>query len=84
MIKRMELSDPNSCLNRAKDDEFIFVLLERDEAFSAAVSEWARKRVELGKNTWNDPQIRTALYEANQVVLRQIERRRGTSASKTD
>lgn len=32
MRKKDELSDPNSCLSRAADDEWTFVLLGRDPA----------------------------------------------------
>lgn len=61
MTKREELADPNSCFNKAKDDELIFVLLERDEAACHAVLEWAKKRVELGKNLDTDPKIVSAV-----------------------
>jgi hypothetical protein len=30
VIKRDELANPNSCLNRAKDDEYVFVLKGTD------------------------------------------------------
>ena len=42
MRKRDELNDPNSCLNRAADDEPIFVLRAKDRLAPAAVYEWAR------------------------------------------
>lgn len=42
MIKRDEVSNPNSCLNRAKDDEMVFVLLARDEAAAHMVGQNAR------------------------------------------
>ena len=32
MIKKKELSDPNSCMSKARDDEMTFVLLGRDAA----------------------------------------------------
>lgn len=37
MIKSRELSDPNSCMSRAKDDEMTFVLLGRDAAAPQAI-----------------------------------------------
>lgn len=61
MIKRDELSDPNSCLNRAEDDEMLFVLLGRDEAAPATIRAWCRARVLKGKNKRDDPQIVEAL-----------------------
>lgn len=57
MIKRDELSDPRSCLNRAQDDEMVFVLLGRDAAAPAAISAWIAERIRLGKNRPNDAQI---------------------------
>ena len=44
MTKRELLADPNSCLNRAADDEPVFVLLGRDPAAPFAIS--ARTSVE--------------------------------------
>lgn len=61
MKKRDELSDPASCLNRAKDDEMVFVLLARDVAAPAAIVAWIDERVRLGKNTYTDPQILEAI-----------------------
>lgn len=50
MRKRDELTDPNSCMSRAKDDEWTFVLLGRDAAAVDTVRFWIAKRIELGKN----------------------------------
>jgi hypothetical protein len=60
MLKRDEESHPGSCLNKAMPDELIFVLLARDPAACHAVSEWAKKRVELGLNGADDLKIRQA------------------------
>lgn len=57
MRKRDELTDPTSCLNRGREDEWLFVLLGRDTAAPAAVRAWIEKRVELGKNQRTDAQI---------------------------
>lgn len=57
MRKRDELTSPNSCMSRAKDDEWTFVLLGRDKAATAAVRAWIEERIRLGKNTREDPQI---------------------------
>lgn len=67
MRKRDELADDTSCLNRAKDDELIFVLLGRDIAAAMTVEFWARKRIELGKNNSSDVQIVDALRWARTV-----------------
>lgn len=57
MLKSEELTNPKSCMSRAKDNEMTFVLLERDAAAPHAIREWIRERVRLGKNHFNDPQI---------------------------
>jgi hypothetical protein len=61
MIKRSEIADPRSCLNRAKDDEILFVLLARDPAAPVAIRAWVAERLRLGKNRADDGQIREAL-----------------------
>lgn len=57
MRKRDELTDPRSCLSRAREDEWTFVLLGRDAAAPAAVRAWVAERIRLGKNAATDPQI---------------------------
>lgn len=57
MRKRDELVDPTSCLSRARDDEWTFVLLGRDIAAPAAVRAWIEERIRLRKNRRSDPQI---------------------------
>jgi hypothetical protein len=65
--KRDELTDPNSCMSRARDDEWTFVLLGRDPAAPAAVRAWIEERVRLGKNRREDSQIAEALRWIGQV-----------------
>lgn len=60
MLKRDELTNPASCMSRARDDEMTFVLLGRDVAAPAAIREWIKERVRLGKNFIDDAQIREA------------------------
>jgi len=64
MIKKMEQADGQSCWNKAHEEEMVFVLLERDLAAPYAIREWAKKRIELGKNTTDDHQIKEALGAA--------------------
>jgi len=74
MRKRDELTDPASCMNRARDDEWTFVLLGRDLAATVAVRAWIEERVRLGKNAREDAQI----VEAEQwieAVLAEQQRR---------
>ena len=65
MRKIDEVRDPNSCLNRARPEEMIFTLLGRDAAAPETIRDWARRRVCLGKNKWDDPQIVEALAAAD-------------------
>jgi hypothetical protein len=60
MKKEREARDPNSCFNRARRGEMVFVLLGRDVAAPHAIREWAKERIRVGKNTASDPQIREA------------------------
>lgn len=61
MIKLEELRNPDSCLNKARMDEMIFVTLERDAAAPYAILKWAKRRIKLGKNKPTDKQIVDAL-----------------------
>lgn len=69
MRKRDELDLSDSCLNRAKDDEMIFVLLGRDPAAPAAIRAWIAERIRLGKNTAGDAQLRDAARCIEQMQL---------------
>ena len=40
MKKTDELADPTSCLNKARDDERLFVLLARDPAAPVTIRAW--------------------------------------------
>ena len=61
MRKQQELTDPRSCMSRAKEDEMTFVLLGRDVSAPATIRFWVSERIRLGKNTREDPQIVEAL-----------------------
>lgn len=61
MIKCRELTDPKSCMSRAKEDEMTFVLLGRDPAAPDTIRFWVEQRVALNKNSYSDPQIQEAL-----------------------
>lgn len=61
MRTRHELADPTSCLNRAKKDEMVFVLLGRDAAAPTVIRLWAAERIRLRKNQPGDEQIQEAL-----------------------
>ncbi len=57
MRKRDEIAYPNSCLNKAKPDEWLFVILGRDAAGPNTIREWIRQRIALGLNKPDDGQI---------------------------
>lgn len=61
MRKRDEMTNPASCMSRAREDEWTFVLLGRDAAAPETIRFWCAQRVSLGKNGWADPQIVEAL-----------------------
>lgn len=65
MIKTDEISNPNSCLNKALPQERLFVLTARDAASFAAIMAWKAKRLELGLNVPGDEQI----IEATECAL---------------
>lgn len=67
MQKKDELALPDSCLNRSADDEFLFVLCERDAAISETVRFWAAERVKRGLNRIDDSKIQRALREADRM-----------------
>jgi hypothetical protein len=75
MRKREELTNPASCLSRARDDEWVFVLLGRDVAAPAAVRAWIAERIRLGKNNPEDPQISDAVAWAEVVEVEQRKAR---------
>jgi hypothetical protein len=73
MIKRDELTNPNSCMSKAKDDEMTFVLLGRDMCAAKTIRFWAARRVLCGKNKRNDPQILEALACAREMERQWLE-----------
>ena len=72
MRKRDELTDPRSCMNRAFDDEWTFVLLGRDLAATVAVRAWIEERICLGKNAREDAQIIEAEWWIAAVTAAQV------------
>lgn len=67
MLKRDELTNPASCMSRARDDEMTFVLLGRDLAAAATIRFWMQRRIRLGKNQATDPQIQEAAACADKI-----------------
>lgn len=71
MTKREALNDPNSCWNKARMDEEVFVLLGRDVAAPDAIEFWCGVRVKNGKN---DNQIQEAIDCANRMRRKHYDR----------
>lgn len=82
MRKIDEVTDLNSCFNKARPDEWLFVLLGRDPAAPYAVRAWAEERVRLGKNRADDPQIAEALAWADRADAERGNARRVELAEK--
>lgn len=57
-----------SCLNRARFNELVFVLLGRDAAAPFAIRAWCAERIRLGKNAADDAQILEALSIADSMT----------------
>lgn len=53
MLKRDEIANPNSCLNKADDAEPLFVLRANDENAPASVAAWARDYI-VSKGGWGN------------------------------
>lgn len=74
MKKLLELSEPTSCLNKAGDDEIIFVLLSRDPAAPHAIAAWINERHRLGLDESGSPK----LVEAQACAAAMMEQREPT------
>ena len=61
MLKKDEVTYPNSCLNKAADGEMIFVLREKDAAMAGTIRDWVERRLRLGLNQREDRKIMDAL-----------------------
>ena len=67
MRKSDEIIDPKSCFNKARENEFLFVLLARDPAAPVAIRAWVEERIRRGKNAAGDAQVREALHCAERM-----------------
>lgn len=57
MLKKQEIDNLESCLNKAATDEPLFVLRGKDITAGATVRTWADFRIAVGKNKPEDAQI---------------------------
>lgn len=67
MIKSEELTNPNSCMSKARPDEWTFVLLARDKAAANTIRYWVEERIRLRLNKRTDPQILEAFNAAREI-----------------
>jgi hypothetical protein len=74
MRKSDELSDPSSCLNKAAEDEILFVLMERDPAAPGTIRDWVARRIEMGLNKPGDPKLISAEQIARAIETGQFSR----------
>lgn len=68
MTKYRNIKSKKSCWNRARSREQVFVLLGRDAASAATIRFWCALRIGLGKNRWEDKQIREAMQVAEKIA----------------
>lgn len=57
MRKTEEMIVENSCWNKAKFNERLFILMSRDEAAPSTIRFWIRQRIELGLNKSGDEKL---------------------------
>ena len=65
MRKQFEQNDKTSCLNRALNNEMLFVLRGHDICAPETILDWCARRILRGKNKLEDKQIQEALEAAN-------------------
>lgn len=81
MRKKDEIQNPESCWNKAKDDENLFVLLGRDRSAPYTIRCWANERIRIGKNRYDDPQITEALALADDIELQHLRQDQAEGAN---
>lgn len=69
MMKKEEIKNPDSCLNRSEDEEFVFVLTSRDVCAPLAIRAWIEARLVTGKNKSTDQQLREASIIATSMEI---------------
>lgn len=67
MLKKHELTNPESCLYRAKPSEMLFVLLARDVCAADTIRDWVKRRIVAGKNIPGDAQTEEARACADEM-----------------
>lgn len=61
MLKHLEISNPNSCLNQSQEDEPVFTLTARDPLYAEIVREWAVRYIAKITASGAEPTERQAI-----------------------
>lgn len=69
MLKKLEVRDPNSCLNKAERDEPIFVLRANDELAPEIVREWADVYIDSKRRRNRDREMTQAQIDKYNEAL---------------
>lgn len=69
MRKIDEIEQPDSCLNRARDKEMLFVLCGDEECAPDTIRDWVERRIRKGKNLPTDAKIIEALLTAKTMEM---------------
>ena len=72
MTKRENIDNPDSCWNKAKDDDIVFILKDTDETMAATIRFWMGERLRMGLNILTDSKI----IQANKEQLDVTRKRR--------
>jgi hypothetical protein len=67
MLKKDEIANQSSCLNRSSEEEPVFVLRGADVTAPNIIREWVKQRIGWGRNKPEDSQIVEALALAIQM-----------------
>jgi hypothetical protein len=67
MTKIENIRDPNSCWNKARASQHIFVLHDEDPCMADTIRVWASMRIVNGINKLEDDKIQSALREADEI-----------------
>lgn len=73
MRKIDELDNKRSCLNRAHEQEIVFVLLARDKSAPTTIRYWCASRMMDGKNVATDSEIQEAYKLADAMEQQRAE-----------
>lgn len=73
MLKEAELSNPNSCINKAGEGEMVFVLRAKDPVSPGLIEEWIQRRIDTGLNGPLDEKIQEA-YRCASIMREQKAR----------